>query len=150
HLHEVAAMLREAGAIVETVKLDWSREVIEAAHLHLGGFFGGWISQFLDRRDELTSYARHFAESGTTVTPRDLLHGTEIEGRMYMPLSEIFADYQALICPTLADTPIKADFDPTRDTADVAGEAGDWLYDWCMTYPFNALSRCPVLVVPCR
>ncbi|HEX9447042.1 MAG TPA: amidase [Dongiaceae bacterium] len=148
HLREVAAALRAAGAIVEEVKLDWNKDVIKAAQIHLGGMFGGWISQFLDRREDMTTYARHFAETGTDITTRDLLTGTEIEGRMYVALSEVFAKYQALICPTLADTPIKADFDPTKDQAMIAGQPGDWLFDWCMTYPFNAMSRCPVLVVP--
>jgi amidase len=148
HLREVAAALREAGAVVEEVKLNWNRDVVKAAETHLGGMFGGWISQFLDRRDQLTPYARSLAESAGTITTRDLLAGAEIEGHMYAALSEVFADYQALICPTLADTPIKADFDPTKDQAMVDGKPGDWLFDWCMTYPFNAMSRCPVLVVP--
>ena len=28
------------------------------------------------------------------------------------------------------------------------GKPGHFLYDWAMTYPFNMMSRCPVLSVP--
>ncbi len=150
HLRDTATALRDAGAIVEEVQLGWTRETIKGAQIHLGGMFGGWISQFLEQRDQMTSYARYFSENATKVTTTELLAGAEIEGKMYEKLSAVFANYQALICPTLADTPIKADYDPAKDTCLVNGQPGDWLYDWCMTYPFNMMSRCPVLVVPVR
>jgi len=147
-LREVARALRDAGAIVEEVKLGWTRDCIEAASAHLGGKFGGWISQFADRADEMTSYARSLAEESRSYGISDLLRAAEIEARMYERLSAALERNRALICPTLADRPLKADHDPSRDPCLSNGKPGHFLFDWCMTYPFNMMSRCPVLAMP--
>jgi amidase len=42
----------------------------------------------------------------------------------------------------------RADHDPGTDTITVNGKQVDPMLGWVMTYPFNILSRCPVLAVP--
>ncbi len=148
HLREVAAALRDAGAIVEEVDLGWTYACAEAAGMHLGGMFGGWISRFFDRQDEMTSYARALGAEAAGVGVGDLLRAAEVEGRMYEKLSAALSRHHALICPTLAYLPLKADHDPSQNPCLSNGKPGHWLFDWCMTYPFNMMSRCPVLAMP--
>jgi amidase len=147
-LRDVAMGLRQAGAIVEEVDLGWTYECTEAAGMHLGGLFGGWIGRLFDRRDEMTSYAQALGEEAAGIGVADLIHAAEIEGRMYERLSAVLSRYRALICPTLAYVPLKADHDPSQTPCLSNGKPGHWLFDWCMTYPFNMMSRCPVLAMP--
>ena len=147
-LRDVARALRDAGAIVEEVDLGWTYECAEAAGMHLAGMFGGWISRFFDRRDEMTSYAQALGEEAAAIGVSDLIRAAEFEGRMYEKLSAVLSRHRALVCPTLADMPLKADHDPSRNPSLSNGKPGHWLFDWCMTYPFNMMSRCPVLAMP--
>ncbi len=43
---------------------------------------------------------------------------------------------------------VPADHDPLRDEVRINGVAVEPMIGWCMTYPFNMLSRCPVMSVP--
>jgi amidase len=67
---------------------------------------------------------------------------------MYAPLGRIFEDYQLFVCPTVANTGVTADYDYSRQTLAINGVEVEPKFGWVMTYPFNMLSRCPVLAVP--
>ena len=67
---------------------------------------------------------------------------------MYASLSHAFTDVDLLICPTTACAGVPADFDYSQDTIEINGQAVDAKIGWVLTYPFNMLSRCPILVVP--
>ena len=56
-------------------------------------------------------------------------------------------DCNVFICPTLAVPAVPADFNPL-DGYSINGKPVDPFNGWVMTYPFNMLSRCPVLSVP--
>ena len=148
HLDEVAAALRDAGAIVEEVDLGWTRDVIEGADGHLVGMFGNSLRGLAEYKDLMTSYVSALCDEAVKITPTHLLRTAEIEGAMYQRLSPILSQYRAMICPTINDMPLAADFDPARDKCMPNGKPGHFLYDWAMTYPFNMMSRCPVLAMP--
>ena len=56
--------------------------------------------------------------------------------------------HDVFICPTLARPALRADPDLGYDSFRAEGKAMPDGLAWCMTYPFNMLSRCPVLSVP--
>src|SRR5690606_7588221 len=66
----------------------------------------------------------------------------------YGALAAVFRTHDLLICPTLAVPSVNADQDLTDPDFAVNGVKIDAYLDWCMTYPFNMLSRCPVMSVP--
>ena len=141
--------LRELGATVEEVDLGWTLATLSAARNHLGHLFGAWIGQHLrGHRYELTDYARAFAEAAETTTAADFLAAMDHAGQMYATLGPILEKYRLLICPTLAVPAVPAEHDPTDPAFRINDVKVDAMLQWCLTYPFNMLSRCPVMSVP--
>jgi len=142
-------VFRDLGATVEPVDLGWTLESLSAAMNHLGHLFGGYIASHLRKnRYELTDYARAFAEFGARTTAEDFLAAMEHAGKMYETLGPILEKHNVLLCPTLAIPAAKADHDPTDPDFRINGVKVDGMLQWCLTYPFNMLSRCPVMSVP--
>ncbi len=140
---------RELGAVVEPVDLGWTLASLAAADNYLSHLFGSHIAEDLrEHRYEMTDYARNFAEFAQTTTAADFLSSLTQVGRMYETLGPILERYQVLVCPTLAVPSVKADLDPLNDEVRINGVAVEPGLGWCMTYPFNMLSRCPVMSVP--
>ena len=144
-------IFRSLGATVEEVDLDWTWEALTAAHHHLGyGAMGAFIleSYHSENKDLLTEYVKHFAEMSESVTVQQSYQSELTAGEMYANLSRVLHEYDLFICPTIAKTGVAADNDYSRDELMINGQVIDPLLGWVMTYPFNTLSRCPVLAVP--
>lgn len=142
-------VFRQLGAVVEPVDLGWTLASLSAASNYLGHLFGAYIAENLQaHRFELTDYARDFAEFSQTTTAAGFLSSLTEVGRMYQTLGPILERCQVLVCPTLAVPSVKADLDPLKDEVRVNGIVVEPVLGWCMTYPFNMLSRCPVMSVP--
>jgi len=141
--------LRSAGATVEAVDLGWSWSTLTAAMNYLGHLFGASIVRYFTRhRHELTDYAIAFAEAGQRVSTDDFFASLEVAGEMYGTLGPILEKYRILLCPTLAVPAVPADHNPARDRVEINGVEVAPELGWCLTYPFNMMSRCPVLSVP--
>jgi amidase len=147
---EALAIFESLGADVDEVQLNWTDGCGVAALDHLGyAMMGCYLQEFYEMgSDEMMSYSRWFAEYAKNVTWREFLEAEMVAGEMYASLSEIFADHDLLVCPTVASEGVPADFDPTEDEICVDGVSVEPTLGWAMTYPFNMLSRCPVLSVP--
>jgi amidase len=96
----------------------------------------------------MTSYARTFAEFGRTTTAESFLDAMRVAGEMYETLAPVLERYHVLICPTTAVAAVAADHDPAAGELQVNGVRVDPTLGWVMTYPFNMMSRCPVISVP--
>lgn len=139
---------RELGCTVEEVDIGWDKSAKKAAWAHLSGLFGAWVGQLLpEHEDKLTDYALDFARRAQKVTLKDFLDGMTIEGEMYKSLGNILQKHNLLLCPTLAVPSVPTDIDFFAEFR-VNGVAVEPYLDWCMTYPFNSMSRCPVMSVP--
>jgi Asp-tRNA(Asn)/Glu-tRNA(Gln) amidotransferase A subunit family amidase len=140
---------RDLGAQVEAVDLGWTQATQTAAMNYLGHIFGAFIGPYLaTHRYELTDYARHFAEMGAKTTAADFLASLETAGSMYATLGPLLQKYRLLVCPTLALPAVAADQDLMDPDFMINGRKVDAYLQWCMTYPFNMMSRCPVMSVP--
>ena len=142
-------VFRDLGATVEEVALGWTAATRQAFWSHLNAIFGAWIGRLLpDHRAEMTSYALAFADGAQATTTADLLAAMEVEGAMYETLAALLRKYDILVCPTLAVPAVAAEHDPQDPDFRVAGVRVDADLGWCLTYPFNMMSRCPVMSVP--
>jgi Asp-tRNA(Asn)/Glu-tRNA(Gln) amidotransferase A subunit family amidase len=144
-------VFRSLGATVEEVDLGWTIEVQKAAVDHLDHLFGASIAKALKKHGKLlTPYAREFAKTGAKSTPAKFLHAMEVAAQSYMSLGATLEKYDVLICPTTALPAVRADFDPSAHEVRINGKKlkESPVIAWCMTPPFNMLSRCPVLSVP--
>ena len=141
--------LRDAGAEVEEVEIGWTPTVLTAAMNYLGHLFGNTIATVLRRhRHEMMPYAVAFAETGMRTTGEDFVESLAIAGELYDTLGPLLERHHALVCPTNALAAVPADHDSTRQRVTINGVEVDPMLGWCMTYPFNVTSRCPVLSVP--
>lgn len=141
-------VFRSLGAEVEEVELPWSWEVYNAAATHHATLFGAWLAEYLDeRQSSLTTYAADFARRSLAVTTRDYLSSLDVEARVYAHFGPLMEEYHLFLCPTLAVPAVKADFE-MRDPLLINGKPIDSYLGWTMAWPFNMLSRCPVLALP--
>jgi amidase len=140
---------RDLGATVEEVDLGWGPWVEEAGLAWLRHSFGALLGRLLaEHADQFTTYARAFAEAGQASPAAEMVASMEAASRMYATLGPTLSRHRLLLCPTLAVPAVAAAHDPSRDAVTVAGQAVSPLLGWCLTLPFNMLSRCPVLSVP--
>ncbi|MGI9463400.1 MAG: amidase family protein, partial [Aestuariivirgaceae bacterium] len=131
------------------VDIGWSEDALKAGMTYLEHLFGASIAKTLDQHaDELTDYARTFAEKGRTSKPADFVWSLEVAGQMYNTLGPILERYNVLVCPTNALPAVRADFDQSRDEVTINGKRVNPMLGWVMTTPFNTMSRCPVITVP--
>ncbi|MGC6484948.1 MAG: amidase [Candidatus Puniceispirillales bacterium] len=144
----MAEILREAGAVVEEISLDWDISLEKAAEDHLVHVFGTSIAPALEASEMMTDYARAFAERSLSSSPVDYLRALETAGRVGGQFARAMAGYDALICPTTAIPGIPATFDPLTEPMVINGESRSPFLGWVMTPPFNMLSSHPVLSVP--
>ncbi|MBN9633255.1 MAG: amidase [Actinobacteria bacterium] len=137
-----ADAVRAAGAVVEEVDLPWTPEqVLEIAWAHFGGIMGPFIESVGDddpaRVAQLMPYTRAFIDSASGAG--SFAEGLAAETEFYRPLGAVLESYDALICPTIANTGMPADAACTDSAA---------VFSQLMTLPFNVVGRVPVLAVP--
>ncbi|HUZ83766.1 MAG TPA: amidase [Gaiellales bacterium] len=148
---EMAAALREQGAVVDEVDLVIPRADIRRAaaiHFHLG--FAAWIaSEAAEHGDLMTAYALDMtrwaerrAEGGS------MLDKIELEGALYPRLGQLLERYDGLVCPTVGTRGLVAGDDYVGHGIEVGGEMVDDYFESMLTPVFNVFSRCPVLNVP--
>ena len=146
---ESLEIFKSLGATVEEVDLGWGPETLDAGLAYLGHIFGAAMQDELEQHGEkLTTYAKAFAEESLNSTPRDFLGSLDVAYKMYETLGPILERYNVLICPTTAIPAVPAEFDPTKDNLEINNKEVNKMLGWCMTTPFNTMSRCPVLTVP--
>ena len=144
-------VFRSLGATVEEVELGWTIDALKAGVAHLNHLFGGLMAGYAKKHRKLmTPYAVDFAKHGSKSTAADFLRSMEVATKMYATLGLVLEKYDVLICPTNALPAARADFDPTLHDVKINGKKLNvWpIIAWCMTTPFNTMSRCPVLSVP--
>lgn len=137
-----ADALRAAGATVEEVDLPWTTtQVQHVAWAHFGAVMGPFIESVgngdPENLERLMPYTRAFIDAARG--GGEYVAGLVGEAEFYEPFGAILERYDALICPTTANTGFAAD-EPCTDTAEV--------FSQLMTLPFNIIGRVPVLAVP--
>jgi Asp-tRNA(Asn)/Glu-tRNA(Gln) amidotransferase A subunit family amidase len=139
-LEQVARELRAQGAVVEQVTLGWDSSAADALEHRLGYETGRDLAtRILNQELETSDYIRHFAAAGLHMTGQQYLAADVTIGRMYDSLGRVMASYDALICPTMA---------VIDGAAEGAKDSMGILRHQALTFPFNLLSRHPVLSVP--
>lgn len=135
-----AQTLRDLGAFVDEIDLAWDRSVRDAITHSLGFTLGlPLVENLRGNEEKVTDYVRGFAAMAQEITPAQFLDSTAIVARMHGALQDVLGRYDALICPTLA---------ANNTPAEGCAGSHDELLDKAMTYPFNLLSRHPVLSLP--
>lgn len=141
---------RRMGCKAEEVQVPWTMESGKAAWNYLSHLFGASCAHYLKKgqKELLTDYARAFIEQGVKSKATDFVAANMTACEMYNYFGAMMENYDVFICPTLSKPAVRANDPLDYGTFRADGkEIPDGL-GWCMTYPFNMLSRCPVLAVP--
>lgn len=144
-------VFRQQGCTVEEVEIGWDAGLESAAMGWYAAMHFGrqtlWAREAAGA-DRLTGYARAMAEACAALSPDDVARSWEHQHRMYQSLGPVLAEYDVLICPTLAIGSAAADHDPTDPGFTVDGQRVDPEFGWVLTHPFNMLHNCPVMSLP--
>ena len=90
---------------------------------YLNHLFGASLSTLLEEHgDEMTTYAREFAERGKRSKAVDFVNSLEVANQMYATLGLLLEKYHILICPPHALPAVPADFDHTQGTVTINGK----------------------------
>lgn len=142
-------VFRDLGCQVSEIALPWGAEVPEAANTYLAHIFGTSIAPLLDRHaDDLTPYARTFAQAGRDSPAADFFAALQVVARVGVSFAQAMRGYDLFVCPTTALPAVSADFDSTIARVTIGARPADPFLGWVMTVPFNMASAHPVLAVP--
>ena len=142
--------LRALGATVEFVELGWDESIIDAAHHYWAQGWAATMDDLLEtHRDDLCDYTVWFIENARQSSKRDYFDSLHTAVRMYDRFGPLMDEYDVFICPTLTTTHVPADASWPKNRVEFNGVAHDVSEEhWSATYPFNMLSRCPVISMP--
>ena len=120
-----AEALRAAGAVVDEVKIDISRDaVMRAALVHFGAIMGPSMAEVADPSDpRFENYTRQFLEiSSAAFAEEGTYAGLAGESVVHRALADVFVDHDALVCPTVGAHGFRAG-EEYLDGIEVAGRA---------------------------
>ncbi len=145
-----AAALRDAGAEVTEVAIDWNAgDISEAASTHfLAGLQLNPPPWTPEQHELFTIYTASYFTSAASLPPGQVERGLQLEAKIYATLGTLLEAYDVLICPTLAVPALPAGADQPEPLFDIETWAPVPAIQHVMTMPFNICNRCPVLAVP--
>ena len=141
-----AGSLREAGALVEEVDLNFSRELNDAWNAHWSVYLAAYFGQHLKIwREQMDPYVVSAIEAGMAMSAVDFKRIEFVRTRFWKAMASLFKRYDALICPTTAVTaPLATGKDSDFD---YDGEDGRF-HGYDMTMMFSLVGQCPAMSVP--
>jgi Asp-tRNA(Asn)/Glu-tRNA(Gln) amidotransferase A subunit family amidase len=145
-VREAARALTAAGAIVEEVKIPWTRRIadawVEIWQVFMAAYFGHVLEQY---RDKMDPHVVALIEAGNKM-PAAHYKRLEIERtEQWRGFYPILQKYDAFLCPTMR---VPAPRCGERDEGYYAMREDGRYYGLDMTGQFNLLAPCPALSVP--
>lgn len=141
-------VLRDAGAEVTEIEIDWASEAIKLAHMSEEFIFNGMLQDAMtNHADKMSDYVPQLYETASAVTADDYRRCLRVAGKVWNDhFGPLFRKYDALITPGVSCPEVPAE-NWQKDIIVVDGqEITDT--DTAMTALFNMFNRCPVLSVP--
>ena len=141
-----AAVLADAGAVVEEVDVGWTREIADAWVDHWGVYLAAIFGEKLEEfRGQMDPRVVRLMDDGFGLGAVDFKRIEFVRTRAWKQLAPILERFDALLCPTMSQVARPVDEDDFVWYAD----RGDGLYHGLdMTCQFNFVSQCPALSVP--
>ncbi len=141
-----AAALAEAGAEVEDVDLAWTREMVDAWTAYWGVYLAAAFQDVLPaHRMRMDPKVVALMEAGQAMGAVAFKQLETLRTQQWLELARVFANYDALLCPTMARPAPPVEMSDNDFTGEDA--AGRYL-GLDMTSLFNNVSQCPALSVP--
>lgn len=142
-------VFKSLGCDVREVDVGWNLGSYDAWMTHWEGLFASAAGQHLPRwKYEMDPYVRGLLERGMSHNYVQVKQTEFVRTEMYKKLSPILQEHELLLCPTTAVPSVAAWHQCDDKSFAIDGRRWDAMINWCMTYPFNLMSPCPVATVP--
>jgi amidase len=140
---------KEAGAVVEEVKLGikrdqrelsdlWCRLIIPLSNVGFQRMKAGGFDLLGDHRDDFPPEFLHWVDTTMDMTVLEQIADQEMRTEIYDALQGVLGTYDILVTPTLTAMQVKNGTDGnTLGPAEVNGVEIDRLIGWCPTYVTN-------------
>ena len=140
--------LRQAGAEVTEVKIDWANEAIWLANRSEEFLLDGELKVAIkNHADKVSDYVPQLYETASSVSADVYRRGRTVAGQVWRDhFGPLFKQYDALITPSVSYPEVPAE-NWQKDIITLNGQALTDT-DTSMTPLFNMFNRCPVLSVP--
>lgn len=146
-VRDAAAAMADRGAAVEEVDLQVTRADEDAWMLLWCVFMAGYFGHLVEEhRKRMTPRIVEMIESGRTRTAVELKRTEITRADLWRRVAPVFASHDVVLCPTMALGPLPAAC-ADRPGAPTVDDGRYHAHD--MTGPFNLLSPCPAISVPC-
>jgi len=148
--------LRDHGATVDEVDLDLGTSIDELAAMFFRAFWAGSMGGSMQGLASRTDVMSPYAASVFAMLERSTFGGPDnaaFEQWMRALYGRVFDQlwgrgYHALVTPTLVDSHVPADFDPSLDAFEVDGLPVHRQFSAALTVAWNVLNSHPVVAVP--
>lgn len=143
-------VFRSLGAQVEEVQLGWDESIINAVHHYWAHGWAATMANLLSEyRKDLCDYTIWFVENSIRSAPQDYIDSLQTTVDMYAQFGPLVDHYDVFICPTLMTSSVPVDASWPESIIEINGEERRVSEEhWSATFPFNMLSRCPVISLP--
>jgi aspartyl-tRNA(Asn)/glutamyl-tRNA(Gln) amidotransferase subunit A len=142
-------VFKSLGCDVVEVDVGWNLGTYDAWITHWEGLFAAVAGHHLPRwKYEMDPYVRGLLERGVNHSYVKVKQTEFVRAEMYKKLSPILHEHEFLLCPTTAVPSVAAWHQCDDESFTIDGRRSDAMLNWCMTYPFNLMSPCPVATVP--
>ena len=140
--------LKDAGAKITEIKVDWASECIRLAHLNQEFKFAGILQNAIENHfDKLSDYVSQLYETARGATAEDYRNSISIAGQTWHDhFGPMFENYDAFITPTVSFPDVPASNEQLDKLIVEGNEVTDT--ETSMTALFNMFNRCPVLSLP--
>lgn len=153
---EGIAVLQSQGAMVDTVEVDPGFGPNDVGDIFskggLGGPIGGAFAEYVDKTDQMTSYAKSFIKKAMSgdYNKETVVEFEAVVMDLYRRIGEQVYDkgYDAIVMPTICTSHVPADYDISKGGLVVDGQEVHPFGILALTAPWNFLNWCPVVNVP--
>lgn len=148
---EAIERLRSLGAELVEVDLNFPAGIERAYYGHMDPLFFAAISDYVaEQSDLLCDYTVDMTVKATERLndKRAFYDAATIESKMYARFGALMENFDALVCPTVLTTGLRADFNPANDAYLVNGNEVDFDLKISTCHIFNMMGRCPAISVP--
>jgi len=153
---EALAIFRDLGCEVVEVDPGWDARVLAGVESYYAGGTQAGIAPIAAKwRYAMADYILYSLDGGLSqfdrgsgVRVEDFISSFGTIAQMYQSFGPILERFDVFICPTNALPSVPAEFTSAHNDLVINGKKLTSEIQWMLTWPFNMLSRCPVMSVP--
>ena len=143
--------LRDLGAELVEVPVEWFAEIDVAYNAHLDQIFGASMAGYMEQqRDLMCDYNVQFVERSlaSAVNPMNFYQSMNVEAQSNARFGLLMQDFDVFVCPTVNSNQLAADFNPVHDQYVVNNKVQELDLAIANCHYFNLMGRCPALSIP--